>query len=148
MLRRSSGERDKRGFAPGNVVSRVGPRTRFRYPGKVSGPADEEICLVDYVVGGGSRGGYRGLEESEGGCTWDGGGGDAHFAGLDRKRTRSSRRMEGWRRAAVTGLRAMTAYAVIKTAVSRSASLTACDCWELSVSLGEAMALGANWNCA
>lgn len=77
-----------------------------------------------------------------------GGGGDAHFAGLDRKRTRSSRRMEGWRWAAVTSLRAMTAYAVMKTTVSRSASLTVCACWELLVSVGEAMALGANWSCA
>ena len=97
MLGRARGERNKRGFAPRNVDSGCGPRTRFRYPGQVSGPADEEICLVrgvgrrEAVVCGGC---YRGLQASArtGGRVGEGDGGlvTTHFAGLDRKRTRSS----------------------------------------------------------
>jgi hypothetical protein len=34
-----------------------------------------------------------------------------HFPGLDKKRTRSSRRMEGWTTGGERGLRAATAYA-------------------------------------
>jgi hypothetical protein len=64
MLGRSSVEGNKRGLSPGNGGSREGPRdTRFRYPGQVSGPADEEICLKGYGVGWwvkGRSGCYRG----------------------------------------------------------------------------------------
>ena len=58
MLGRSGVEGNKRGLAPGNGGSRGGPRdTRFRYPGQVSGPADEEICFKegDWLRGGGVK---------------------------------------------------------------------------------------------
>jgi hypothetical protein len=53
--------------------------------------------------------------------------GQTYFAGLDRKRTRSSRRMEGWRAGGGNSLRAMTAYAVLRRVKSRSASVSVCD---------------------
>jgi hypothetical protein len=91
-------------------VSVEGPRaTRFRYPGEVSGPADEEICSggSDGRWCWGSSACYRGLAAvsmalavspvSYALGVWQAHDGtlDTHFAGLDRKRTRSSRRMEG-----------------------------------------------------
>ncbi|KAH8640799.1 s-adenosylmethionine decarboxylase [Alternaria alternata] len=117
MLGRSGVEGNKRGLAPGNGGSRGGPRdTRFRYPGQVSGLADEEICLRGYGnwwwVGG--RGGcYRGLWRSAldvwMSCTLLHAETTTHFAGLDRNRTRSSRRIEEPKWAATGGLRATVA---------------------------------------
>jgi hypothetical protein len=74
--------------------------------------------------------------------------GGTHFAGLDRKRTRSSRRMEGCDGRRGDGLRAVTAYAVGGSAARGSASVTVWVwvCWGVQSGADGAVAVGLRPN--
>jgi hypothetical protein len=138
------------------MVPVEGPRTtRFRYPGEVSGPADEEICSggCDGRRCWGSSACYRGLRLSVrvwpcllctgrvvGSCT-------AHWTLTSQAWTESVPDPRGaWKvaKGGRTGSAAVTAYAVGARAASRAASLTVSATEGASSDESSAMVLGAD----